>query len=166
MARLAGIAQGAPSDEIREVLLHYRRLAVVGLSARPSRPSYRVAVHMRAAGYDITPVNPRCREVFEIPCVPDLAGTAELGPIEIVDIFRRVEEIPAVVDEAIAVGARVIWMQLGLVHEEAAATASEAGLRVVMDRCIKMEHTRFFGGLNNVGLATGVIGSKRWQPFR
>lgn len=160
------MAHGAPSDEIREILLRCRRLAVVGLSPRPSRPSYRVAVHMRAAGYDITPVNPRCEEVFDISCVPDLAGAAELGPIEIVDIFRLPEEIPAVVDEAIAVDAKVIWMQLGLIHEQAAATARDAGLQVVMDRCIKIEHTRFFGGLNNVGLATGVIGSKRWQEFR
>jgi len=160
------MAQGSPSDDVRAILLRYRRLAVVGLSPNPSRPSYRVAVHMRAAGYDVTPVNPRCEEVLGVPCVPDLATAATLGPVEIVDIFRRVEEIPGIVDEAIAVDARVIWMQLGLVHEEAAAKARDTGLGVVMDRCTKLEHTRFFGGLNNVGLATGVIGSKRWKEFR
>lgn len=157
MAQLAGMAQGAPSDEIREILLRYRRLAVVGLSPRPSRPSYRVAAHMRAAGYDITPVNPRCDEVFGIPCVPDLAAAAELDPIEIVDIFRRPEEIPAVVDEAIAVGAKVIWMQLGLVHEQAGASARDAGLQVIMDRCIKIEHTRFFDGRSASARAVGQL---------
>jgi predicted CoA-binding protein len=152
---------GAPSDEVRRILLRYRRLAVVGLSATPSRPSYRAMVHMRAAGYDITPVNPGCTEVLGVPCVPTLADAAAQGPLEIVDIFRRVEDIPPIVDEAIELGAKVIWMQLGLVEEASAARARAAGLEVVMDRCIKMEHCRFFGGLNVVGLATGVIGSRR-----
>jgi len=142
------MTSGAPAEEVRDILLRYRRLAIVGLSPNPGRPSYRVAVHMQAAGYDITPVNPRCDEVLDNPCVPHLTAAAELGPVEIVDIFRRAEEIPAIVDEAIVVEAKVIWMQLGLVHEEAAATAREAGLQVVMDRCAKIEHNRFFGGLD------------------
>jgi predicted CoA-binding protein len=158
---LAGMTQGAPSDDVRRILLRYRRLAVVGLSPTPSRPSYRAMVHMRAHGYDIVPVNPSCDEVLGFACAASLAEAAERGPLEIVDIFRKVEDIPPVVDEAIALGAKVVWMQLGLSHPEAAARARAAGLEVVQDRCIKMEHCRFFGGLNVVGLATGVIGSRR-----
>jgi predicted CoA-binding protein len=165
MARLAGISDGTPSDTIREVLLRYRRIAVVGLSPNPSRPSYRATVHMAAAGYDITPVNPVCDEVLGRPCVPSLEAAAELGPLEIVNIFRRLGDIPPIVDQAIALDAKVIWMQLGLVEPESAARARAAGLEVVMDHCIKMEHCRFFGGLNVVGLNTGVLGSRRFREF-
>lgn len=155
------MTQGAPSDDVRQILQRYRRLAVVGLSPNPSRPSYRAMVHMKAYGYDITPVNPTADEVLGFPAVGTLAEAAERGPLEIVDIFRKVEDIPPIVDEAIELGAKVVWIQLGLSHAEASATARAAGLAVVEDRCIKMEHCRFFGGLNVVGLATGVIGSKR-----
>lgn len=161
MPMLAGMTQGAPSDEVRRILLRYNRLAVVGLSPTPSRPSYRAMVHMKAYGYDITPVNPSCDQVLGFPAVATLAEAADRGPLEVVDIFRRVEDIPPIVDEAIELGARVIWMQLGLWHEESAQKARAAGLQVVEDRCIKMEHCRYFGGLNVVGLATGVIGSRR-----
>ena len=161
MPMLAGMIQGAPSDDVRQILLRYNRLAVVGLSPNISRPSYRAMVHMKAYGYDITPVNPMCDEVLGFPAVGTLAEAAERGPLEIVDIFRKVEDIPPIVDEAIELGAKVVWMQLGLSHPEAAAKARDAGLEVVEDRCIKMEHCRFFGGLNVVGLATGVVGSRR-----
>lgn len=163
MPMLAGMTQGAPSDDVRRILLRYTRLAVVGLSPNISRPSYRAMVHMKAYGYDITPVNPMCDEVLGFPAVGTLAEAAERGPLEIVDIFRKVEDIPPIVDEAIALGAKVIWIQLGLQHAKAAATAVAAGLEVVQDRCIKMEHCRFFGGLNVVGLATGVVGSRRME---
>jgi predicted CoA-binding protein len=159
------MSTGAPSDDVRRILLRYRRLAVPGLSPNRSRPSYRAMVHMAAAGYHITPVNPGCDEVLGVECVPSLAAAAERGPLEIVDIFRRADDIPPIVDEAIDLGARVIWMQLGLVQEEAAERARSAGLEVVMDRCVKMEHCRFFGGLNVVGLSTGVIGSRRMDVF-
>jgi predicted CoA-binding protein len=165
MARLAGISDGTPSDTIREILVRHRRIAVVGLSPNPARPSHRAAIHMMAAGYEITPVNPVCDEVLGRPCVPSLEAAAELGPLEIVNIFRRVEDIPPIVDQAIALEAKVIWMQLGLVEPESAARARAAGIAVVMDRCIKMEHCRFFGGLNVVGLNTGVIGSRRFREF-
>jgi predicted CoA-binding protein len=98
--------------------------------------------------------------------VGSLEEAAAAGPLEIVDIFRRVEDIPPIVDEAIAVGAKVVWMQLGLSSPEAAARARAAGLEVVEDRCVKMEHCRYFGGLNVVGLSTGVIGSRRMEAFR
>lgn len=159
------MSSGAPSDEVRRILLRYRRLAVVGLSPTPSRPSYRAMVHMVANGYEITPVNPMCEQVLGAPCVPDLEAAAARGPLEIVDIFRKVEDIPPIVDEAIRLQAKVVWLQLGLVHEEAAAKARDAGLLVVQDRCIKMEHCRFFGGLNVVGLSTGVVGSRRMEVF-
>jgi predicted CoA-binding protein len=159
------MTQGVPNDEVRRILLRYRRLAVVGLSPTPSRPSYRAMVHMAANGYHITPVNPSCDEVLGFPAVGSLAEAAEQGPLEIVDIFRRVDDIPPIVEEAIALGAKVIWMQLGLRHEASARRARRAGLEVVQDRCTKMEHCRYFGGLNVVGLATGVIGSRRMELF-
>lgn len=159
------MSTGTPSDEVRRILLRYRKLAVVGLSPNISRPSYRAMVHMTGAGYEITPVNPTCTEVLGRPCVATLADAAAQGPLEIVDIFRRVEDIPPIVDEAIELGAKVLWLQLGLVDEASAAKARGAGLEVVMDRCIKMEHCRFFGGLNVVGLNTGVVGSRRATIF-
>jgi uncharacterized protein len=151
---------------VRRILQRYRRLAVVGLSARADRPSHRAMVHMAAHGYEITPVNPACDEVLGRPCVASLEEAAAQAPLEIVDIFRRPEDIPPIVDEAIELGARVIWLQLGLESPEAAARARAAGLEVVEDRCVKMEHCRFFGGLNVVGLSTGVLGSRRMDRFR
>ena len=160
------MSNGAPpSDDVRRILDRYRRLAVVGLSPRPERPSHRAMVHMAANGYEITPVNPACEQVLGNPCVASLEEAAAKGPLEVVDIFRRPEDIPPIVDEAIELGARVVWMQLGLSSPEAAARARDAGLEVVEDRCIKMEHCRFFGGLNVVGLSTGVIGSRRMDRF-
>jgi uncharacterized protein len=166
VARYAGMSQGAPSDEVRRILERYRRVAVVGLSPKADRPSHRAMVHMTAYGYEITPVNPACDEVLGAACVASLAEAAAAGPLEIVDIFRQPEDIPPIVDEAVALGAKVIWMQLGLTSPEAAARARAAGVEVVEDRCIKMEHCRFFGGLNVVGLSTGVVGSRRMDNFR
>ena len=165
VAQYAGMSQGAPSDEVRRILERYRRLAVVGLSPKADRPSHRAMVHMSANGYDITPVNPACDQVFGNPCVPSLEEAAAAGPLEIVDIFRRAEDIPPIVDEAIDLGAKVVWMQLGLVDEASAERARAAGVEVVMDRCLKMEHCRFFGGLNVVGLSTGVVASRRFEAF-
>jgi uncharacterized protein len=130
------------AQDIRRVLTRYRRIAVVGLSPNTSRPSHQVAAYLQAHGYDIIPVNPACDEVLGVPCVPTLAAAANVGPLEIVDIFRRVEDIPPIVDEAIELGAKVVWMQLGLDHPEAAQKARDAGLDVIVDRCIKVEHAR------------------------
>ncbi len=159
------MAEGSPSDDVRRILERYRRLAVVGMSPKPERPSHRAMVHMVANGYDVTPVNPVATEAMGIPAVPDLDAAAELGPLEIVDVFRRPEDIPPIVDDAIRLGAKVLWLQLGITEPESAARARAAGLEVVQDRCIKMEHCRFFGGLNVVGLSTGVIGSRRMGEF-
>jgi uncharacterized protein len=166
MPQYAGMSDGAPADAVRRILERYRRIAVVGLSPRPDRPSHRAMVHMVANGYEIIPVNPRCDEVLGIPCAASLAEAAERGPLEIVDVFRRPEDVPPVADEAIALGAKVLWLQLGIREPASAARAREAGLEVVEDRCVKMEHCRFFGGLNVVGLSTGVVGSRRMESFR
>ena len=154
---------GVLALEGRDLLQRFTRVAMVGLSDNPSRPSYRVAVHLLAYGYEITPVNPRVSSVLGIPAVATLA---EAGPLEIVDVFRRLDAVPAVVDEAIALGARAIWLQLGLRDDAAAARARAAGIPFIQDRCIKMEHCRWFGGLNWFGLATGVISSRREEAAR
>ncbi len=145
-------------DRLR-ILQRYRRIAMVGLSANPYRPSHFVAIYMLAEGYEIFPVNPREREILGRPSYPSLHEVP--GPVEIVDIFRDPAAVPAIVEEAIAVGAKVIWMQLGVIHEGAARRARAAGLEVVMDACVKIEHARFFGGLGSVGLNTGVITARR-----
>ena len=146
------------ADRIR-ILERYKRIAMVGLSSNPFRPSHFAAIYLLSEGYDVTPVNPREPEVLGRKSYASLRDVP--GPIEIVDIFREAAAVPEIVEEAIAVGAKVIWMQLGIVHEQAAERARQAGLEVVMDRCVKIEHARFFGGLSTIGLNTSVISSKR-----
>lgn len=146
------------ADRIR-ILERYKKIAMVGLSGNPFRPSHFAAIYLVAHGYDVTPVNPREKEVLGRPSYPSLMEVP--GPIEIVDIFREPAAVPGIVDQAIARGAKVVWMQLGVIHEEAAERARQAGLEVVMDRCMKIEHARFFGGLSTIGLNTGVISSQK-----
>jgi predicted CoA-binding protein len=134
-------------------------IAMVGLSSNPFRPSHFAAIYMLSQGYDVTPVNPREKEVLGRRSYASVSDVP--GPLEIVDIFREPAAVPAIVEEAIAAGAKVIWMQLGVIHNEAAERARQAGLEVVMDRCVKIEHARFFGGLSTIGLNTGVISSQR-----
>ncbi len=141
------------------ILERYRRIAMVGLSSNPFRPSHFAAIYLLAEGYDVIPVNPRESAVLGRTSYPSLAAIP--GGVEVVDIFREPAAVPAIVEEAIAIGAKVIWMQLGVVHEAAAARAREAGLQVVMDRCMKIEHARFFGGLHTIGLNTAVISARR-----
>ena len=143
------------------LLTTYRTIAMVGLSADPMRPSHFAAIYLQTHGYRVIPVNPRA------------AGTQILGetvysslgeipePVDIVDVFRRPEFAVEIARDAVAIGARVLWLQLGVVNDEAAAIARAAGLDVVMDRCVKIEHARFFGGLNLVGMNTGVITARR-----
>lgn len=123
-----------------DILRTYRTIAVVGLSNDRRRDSHSVSQYMQAAGYRIIPVNPAENEVLGEKAYPDLSSVPE--PVEIVDIFRRPEYIPAIVDQAIAVGAKMIWMQQGIVNEAAAATARAAGLEIVMDSCIRTVHQR------------------------
>ncbi len=124
--------------QIRHLLTTSRTIAVVGLSPKESRPSNRVARYLISAGFRVIPVNPGQETILGLPCYPDLASIPE--PVDIVDLFRRAEEVGPVVDEAIAIGAKAVWMQEGVVNAAAAATAKAAGLTVVMDRCIKTDH--------------------------
>jgi uncharacterized protein len=146
-----------------DILTRYRRIAMVGLSGNQYRPSHFAAIYMLAEGYEVIPINPSETEILGRKSYPSLRALAEVDPtaVELVDIFRTPADVPPLVEEAIAVGAKVVWMQLGVVHEEAARQAVRAGLDVVMDRCVKIEHARFFGGLNLIGLNTGVITSRR-----
>jgi uncharacterized protein len=144
---------------LRRILARSRTLAVVGLSAQWYRPSYFAAKYMQDHGYRIIPVNPRYDEVLGEKCFPDLRSIPE--PVDLVDCFRKAGDIPPLADEAIAIGAKVLWMQLGIVNEAAARRASAAGLDVVMNRCVKIEHARILGGLNSAGVNTGVISSRR-----
>jgi uncharacterized protein len=130
-------------DELRAILGRHKRVAVVGLSDRPDRPSYGVAAYLRDAGYEITPVNPQIEDWHGIKAVASLPEVAQ--PVEIVDVFRRPEHVPEVVEDAIAAGAKVVWLQLGIVNEDAARRAREAGITVVQDLCLKVEHGRLIG---------------------
>jgi predicted CoA-binding protein len=128
----------ASAAEITQILQDYRVVAVVGLSNDPSRPSYRVAQYLQEHGYRIIPVNPGCQEILGEKCYASLRDIPV--PVEIVDIFRQVEAIPGIVADAIAVGAKVVWMQQGLEEPNSARQARAAGLQVVMDHCMKIEH--------------------------
>ena len=125
----------ASAAEIAEILDNYRVVAVVGLSTDPDRPSYQVAHYLQEHGYRIVPVNPGCREILGEKCYASLRDIP--FPVEVVDIFRKVDAIPDIVDDAIAVGAKVVWMQQGLEEPASAHKARQAGLAVVMDRCIE-----------------------------
>lgn len=146
------------------ILQQYRHIAIVGVSADPYRPSHFVAIYLQAEGYDIIPINPRYegQTLLGKRVYTSLTEAKEAGEqIEIVDVFRRAEDVPPVADEAIAIGAKVLWLQLGIINDAAVQKAEQAGLVAVQNRCIKIEHARFFGGLHTVGLNTGVIMSKK-----
>src|SRR5687767_13603993 len=150
-------------SDLRRILVNCRTLAIVGLSPQWHRPSYFAAKYMQAHGYRIIPVNPGAREILGERCYPSVSAAAEDHQIDMVDCFRRSEDIPPIADEAIAIGAKCLWLQIGVVNEEAAAKARAAGLETVMDRCVKIEHARLFGGLGWVGVNTKVISSRRPQ---
>jgi predicted CoA-binding protein len=123
-----------------EILNSSRVVVIVGLSPKPDRPSYIVASYLKKKGYKIIPVNPGEKEMLGETCYPDLVSIPE--PVDVVDIFRRSEEVPAIVEEAIKIGAKAVWMQEGVVNEEAASRAKEAGLTVVMNKCMRKEHRK------------------------
>ncbi len=146
------------------LLQQYRHVAIVGISADQYRPSHFVAIYLQAEGYDIILVNPRYagQTLLGKRVYASLTEAKEAGEeIEIVDVFRKAEDVPPIAEEAINIGAKILWLQLGIRNDEAGKMAREAGLTFVQDRCIKMEHARFFGGLHTVGLNTGVILSKQ-----
>jgi len=126
------------------ILRERRTVAVVGISADEEKASYRVARYLKEHGYRIIPINPREKEVLGERCYPDLCSVPE--QIEVVDVFRRPRFVPRIVAEAMYAGAKVVWMQEGIVHEAAARRAREAGMEVVMDRCMMKEHKRLIGG--------------------
>ena len=150
---------GMAYDRLR-ILTSHRNIAMVGLSSNPYQPSSFAGIYLAANGYNIIPVN------------PSQAGKTILGrrvygrvdeidkPVDIVDVFRPASEVPEIARQAVKIKARVLWMQLGVISEEGARIARDAGLEVVMDRCCKIEHARFFGGLRIIGLSTGVLTSR------
>ena len=144
---------------LRRVLKSCRTIAVVGLSAQWHRPSNFAAKYMQQHGYRVIPVNPAYKEVLGERCYASLSEVAE--PIDLVDVFRRTEDVLPIAHEAIAKGARVLWQQIGVINREADALVREAGLDSVMDRCVKIEHARLFGGLHWAGVNTRVISARR-----
>ena len=157
-------------NELRRILSGYKTIAVVGLSPQWHRPSFFAAKYMQAHGYRIVPVNPSAQEILGQRCYPSVTAAAQALAaqglrIDMVDCFRKSEDIAPLAVEAIAIGARCLWLQLGVVNEAAASRARAAGLDVVMDRCVKIEHARLFGGLNWAGVNTGVITSRRPQQL-
>ena len=145
--------------KLRRILRDCRTLAVVGLSANWYRPSYFAAKYMQEHGYRVVPVNPSYDSVLGEKCYASLKDIP--GKVDLVDCFRKSDEIPALAEEAIAIGARVLWMQLGVENPAARRKAEAAGLEVVENRCVKIEHARLFGGLGWAGVDTGVISAKR-----
>ena len=146
---------------LRRLLHSNRRIAIVGMSAEWHRPSFFVGKYLLEHGYAMIPVNPKYQEVLGQACYPDLAAARAAGAIDMIDCFRKADDIGPLADQAIAIGAKTLWMQLGIVNQAAAAKASAAGLDVVMDRCVKIEHGRLFGGLNWAGVNTRVISARR-----
>ena len=150
---------------LRRILKETRVIAVVGLSADWYRPSYFAAKYMQEHGYRIIPVNPKYEAVLGEKCYRSLRDIPE--PVDLVDVFRKTQDVGPIADDAIAIGAKVLWQQLGVKNEAAAQKARAAGLDAVMDRCVKIEHGRLFGGLNWVGVNTKVLSAKRprWLAY-
>jgi predicted CoA-binding protein len=152
--------QGPGLPDRMRILRTTASVAIVGASANPARASYFVASYLlSSSSYDVYFVNPRATEILGHPVYPRLADLPVVP--DLVDVFRRHDDLPSVLDETVAVGAKTLWLQLGLWHEDVARGAEAAGLDVVMNRCLKIEHARFHGGLHLAGFNTGVISSRR-----
>ena len=152
-------------NSLRRILRECRVLAVVGLSADWYRPSYFAAKYMQEHGYRVIPVNPKYDSILGERCYKSLRDIPDT--VDLVDIFRKTQDVMPIAEEAVAIGAKVLWQQLGVKNEAAAERARAAGLETVMDRCVKIEHGRLFGGLNWVGVNTRVISAKRprWLAY-
>lgn len=151
---------GPSAPERLSILRATRSIAIVGASQNPSRASYFVATYLLSSSpYDVYFVNPHASEILGRPVYPSLASLPVVP--DLVEVFRKDEDLPEVLDETIAVGARTLWLQLGAWNEDVARRGEAAGLQVVMDRCVKIEHARFHGGLHLAGFDTGVISSRR-----
>ncbi len=145
--------------QLRHILKNSHTIAIVGLSADWWRPSYFAAKYMQEHGYRIIPVNPKYTEVLGEKCYPTLAAIPE--PVDIVDVFRKSEDCAPIAKQAVVIGAKTLWLQLGVENTEAQQIAETAGLAFVMNRCVKIEYARLFGGLGWFGVNTGVISSRR-----
>jgi predicted CoA-binding protein len=152
--------EGPSAPERLALLRNARSVAIVGASDKPSRASYFVATYLQSSSpYRLYFVNPVAKEILGQPAYPSLEDLPEVP--DVVDVFRKHADLPSVLKETLDVGAKTLWLQLGSWHEDVARDAEAAGLNVVMDRCIKIEHARFHGGLNLAGFNTGIISSKR-----
>ncbi|GAA2965883.1 CoA-binding protein [Glutamicibacter bergerei] len=152
--------QGPGAAERLNILHETKSIAIVGASNKPSRASYFVATYLLSSSkYKVYFINPVLDEILGQPVYKSLADLPETP--DLVEVFRKHDDLPTVLDEALTVGAKTLWLQLGSWHEEVAARAEAAGMNVVMDRCVKIEHARFHGGLRLAGFNTGVISSKR-----
>ena len=157
-------------SELREILGSCRTIAVVGLSPQWHRPSFFAAKYMQAHGYRVIPVNPVATEILGEPSYPSVTAAAEAlaaqgHKIDMVDCFRKTGDIGPIADKAIEIGARCLWQQIGVANHAAAQKARDAGLSTVMDRCVKIEHARLYGGLGWAGVNTKVISSRRPQQL-
>jgi predicted CoA-binding protein len=154
-----------PSARERQAILRSARsVTLLGASDNPARPSYFVATYLLSAtDYDVFFVNPRVSTLLGRPVYPSLADLP--AKPDLVSVFRKPSDVPAIADEVIAAGARTLWLQLGIRHEDAMAHAADAGLNAVMDRCVKIEHARFAGGLHLAGFNTGVVSARRHRPL-
>lgn len=149
----------ASIQELRSILTNCKTIAVVGISEQWHRPSYFVGKYLLEHGYRMIPVNPRYKEVLGQTCYPDLESVPT--PIDMVDVFRRSEELMPIARQTLVIGAKVLWQQLTVCNHEAHDYVRERGLTSVMDRCVKIEHARLFGGLNWMGVNTGMLSAKR-----
>jgi predicted CoA-binding protein len=149
----------ASIQELRSILTNCKTIAVVGISEQWHRPSYFVGKYLLEHGYRMIPVNPRYKEVLGQTCYPDLESVPT--PIDMVDVFRRSEELMPIAKQTLLIGAKVLWQQLTVCNHEAHDYVRERGLTSVMDRCVKIEHARLFGGLNWMGVNTGMLSAKR-----
>lgn len=151
-------------NTLRRVLRETHTIAIVGLSADWFRPSNFAAKYVQEHGFRVIPVNPRYAEILGEKCYPSLTAIPE--PVDMVDVFRKPADAPAVAREAVAIGAKTLWLQIGVISDEARQIAETAGVTVVMDRCVKIEYARLFGGLNWFGVNTRLISARRprWLP--
>ncbi len=148
---------------IRTILSTTKTIAMVGLSPKSERPSHFVGSYLHSEGYRVIPVNPQATEIFGERAYPDLLSIPD--PVDLVDVFRRPEECVEIARQAVQIGAKTLWLQLRIVNLEAARIAEEAGLKVVMDRCLKIEHGRYTGSLHWVGMNTEIISARRGQRY-
>lgn len=144
---------------LRKALGETKVIAMVGLSDKPFRPSYFAGKYMIEHGYTVIPVNPMCEEILGQRCYPSIADLP--GPVDMVDCFRRSEEMPELARQAVDNGARFFWMQLSIINQQAKSIATTAGMEVIMDHCVKIEHARLYGGLGWAGVNTKIISAKR-----